>query len=252
MLGAGNMMHKIAHNCLELTRQGRDTQGGGKTMKHFAATIFAVGLFGAVGATDAGAKTVPENSMPTATPELQAQGQTIYLQRCSFCHGLSGDGEGPAAPYMDPRPRDFTLGTFKFRNTVSGELPTDANLFRTVSRGLPGTGMQAFDDDIIKSGLNENERWAVIAYIKKFVPEFDDPEFDPIKTGMVLELPANRPPYSPELVAKGKEAFLAAKCWSCHGKTGRGDGNKEFRKDDWGFPIRIRNVTHPWKIKGGS
>ncbi len=198
------------------------------------------------------ADTVAKNPMPEVTPEFFEQGQQIYLERCSFCHGLLGDGEGPAAPYMDPRPRDFTLGTFKFRNTVSGELPTDANLFRTVSRGLPGTGMQAFDDDIIKSGLNENERWAVIAYIKKFVPEFDDPEFDPIKTGMVLELPANRPPYSPELVAKGKEAFLAAKCWSCHGKTGRGDGNKEFRKDDWGFPIRIRNVTHPWKIKGGS
>ena len=47
--------------------------------------------------------------------------------------------------------------------------------------------------------------------------------------------------------------FKKAKCWECHGKLGRGDGQKSFdREDDWGFPIRIRNVTHPWKIKAGS
>lgn len=226
-------------------------QGMMKMSKRLLAAVMLVGTLG-LSAGVAVAGSVPKGPMPEVTPEFFAQGQQIYLQRCSFCHGLMGDGNGPAAQYMDPRPRDFTLGTFKFRTTVSGELPIDTDMFRTVSRGLPGTGMQAFDTDLIKNGLSEEERWAVIAYIKKFVPEFDDPEFDPIKNGLVLSLPANRPPYSPELVEQGKEAFLAAKCWSCHGKSGRGDGNKEFRKDDWGFPIRIRNVTHPWKIKGGS
>jgi len=197
------------------------------------------------------AATVASAPMPEATEEFVEAGREIYIRRCSFCHGLIGDGNGPAADYLDPRPRDFTLGTFKFRTTISGELPTDADLFRTVSRGLPGTAMQAFDDQLIKNGLSETQRWQVIAYIQTFAPEFDDEELDPVKTGKVVKLPANQAPYNADTIAKGKEVFERAKCWSCHGKLGRGDGNKEFRKDDWGFPIRIRNVTHPWKIKAG-
>ncbi len=198
------------------------------------------------------AANVPSKPMPEATEEFVEKGRGIYLQRCSFCHGLLGDGEGPAAKYLDPRPRDFTLGTFKFRTTQSGELPTNEDLFRTVSRGLRGTAMQAFDSDLIKNGLSEEERWAVISYIKTFAQEFDDPELDPVKTGKVIALPTNRAPFNEETITRGKAIFEKAKCWSCHGKLGRGDGNKEFRKDDWGFPIRIRNVTHPWKIKAGS
>ena len=194
----------------------------------------------------------PDKPMPEASDALLEQGRAIYFKRCSFCHGLLGDGEGPAAKYLDPRPRDFTLGTFKFRTTQSGELPTNEDLFRTVSRGLPGTAMQSFDSDLFKNGLSEGERWSVIAYIKAFAVEFEDPDLDPVKTGKVISLPANRAPHDAETIAKGKAVFEKAKCWSCHGKLGRGDGNKEFRKDDWGFPIRIRNVTHPWKIKAGS
>jgi len=122
-----------------------------------------------------------------------------------------------------------------------------------VSRGLPGTAMQAFDDDLIKNGLDEDQRWAVIAYIKTFAMEFEDEELDPVTRGKVVELPARRAPFDADTIARGKKIFERAKCWECHGKLGRGDGQKSFdREDDWGFPIRIRNVTHPWKIKAGS
>ncbi len=215
--------------------------------------IAAFILLGLVAAAPSLANERPSSPMPEATPELLEEGREIYFRRCSFCHGLLGDGEGPAAEYLDPRPRDFTLGTFKFRTTQSGELPTDEDLFRTVSRGLSGTGMQAFDDDLIKNGLSEHERWAVIAYIQTFAFEFEDPELDPVLTGKLVELPGNLPAFSDEAVARGQEIFERAKCWECHGRLGRGDGQKSFdRKDDWGFPIRIRNVTHPWKIKAGS
>ncbi|MCP4811349.1 MAG: hypothetical protein GY888_02485, partial [Planctomycetaceae bacterium] len=122
-------------------------------------TAIAIALFTTGGLALAADK--PSKPKPETTTELVEQGKTIYFRRCSFCHGLLGDGNGPAADYLDPRPRDFTLGTFKFRTTQSGELPTDEDLFRTVSRGLSGTGMQAFDSDLIKSGLSELERWAV-------------------------------------------------------------------------------------------
>ena len=208
-------------------------------------TVAAVAL-GAAHAADR-----PTGPKPDETPEMVARGKAIYFKRCSFCHGLLGDGEGPAAEYLDPRPRDFTLGTFKFRTTQSGELPTDEDLFRTVSRGLTGTGMQPFDSDLIKNGLSEEERWAVIFYIKTFAPEFANPEFDPYQK--VVAMPDNRAPSDEASVAKGRAVFEKAKCWECHGKQGRGDGQKAFdREDDWGFPIRIRNLTHPWKIKGGT
>lgn len=217
-----------------------------KPMAMLAAVVLAVGAAGVARAAD-----VPAKAKPKETPELVEQGRTVYFRRCSFCHGLQGDGDGPAAQFLDPRPRDFTLGTYKFRNTQSGKLPTDENLFRTISRGLPGTAMQAFDSEVIKNGLTEDERWAVIAYIKTFAQEFSNPDFDPYK--QIVPMPKNMPVMSDATVAKGKEVFEKAKCWECHGKQGRGDGQKAFdRTDDWGFPIRIRNVTHPWKIKGGA
>jgi cytochrome c553 len=103
-----------------------------------AMTVGAVALLAALPAVAADTPSAP---MPEVTEEFVEQGRAIYIRRCSFCHGLMGDGEGPAAQFLDPRPRDFTLGTFKFRTTQSGELPTDEDLFRTVSRGLSGTGM---------------------------------------------------------------------------------------------------------------
>ncbi len=210
-------------------------------------------LVGAGAASQVSGANTPTNPMPEASEQLMAEGKEVYIRRCSFCHGLLGDGNGPAADFLDPRPRDFTLGIFKFRTTQSGELPTDEDLFRTVSRGLNGTAMQSFDDELIKNGLNERERWAVIAYIKTFAFEFEDPELDPVKNGMVISLPDTRAPYNEDSISKGEAVFERAKCWECHGKSGRGDGQKSFdRTDDWGFPIRIRNVTHPWKIKAGS
>ena len=207
-------------------------------------------LLGALPTLNVMASITPTETKIAETPENVEKGRAIYFKRCSFCHGLLGDGNGPAADYIDPRPRDFTLGTFKFRTTQNGELPLDDDIFRTVSAGLKGTGMQAFDDDIIKNGLTEEERWQVIFYIKTFAQEFANPEYDP--KDKVVKLPSNLAPYNEDTIAKGKEIFIRAKCWECHGKGGRGDGQKDIKKDDWGFPIRIRNITQPWKIKAGS
>ncbi len=212
-------------------------------------TTFALWIGGASWAPAADRPSAP---MPPASEEMTEKGMVIYFRRCSFCHGLLGDGDGPAARYLDPRPRDFTLGTFKFRTTVPGELPTNEDIFRIISNGMPGTSMQTFDSDLIRNGLSEEERWQVISYIKTFAFEFEDPELDPVTTGKVIALPENRAPYNEETIARGKEIYKEAKCFECHGNLGRGDGSKELKNDDWGFPIRIRNVTHPWKIKGGT
>src|SRR5262245_13337312 len=98
---------------------------------------------------------------PMAVGAQQATGKAVYDKWCAGCHGTTGAGDGPAAEYMLPRPRDFTKGIYQIRTTASGELPTDADLLRVVSDGMPGTTMPEW-----KSKLSESERTSVIAYIK--------------------------------------------------------------------------------------
>jgi mono/diheme cytochrome c family protein len=43
------------------------------------------------------------------------RGKAVYTRYCVACHGERGDGAGPSAPSMTPKPRDFRQGTFKWR-----------------------------------------------------------------------------------------------------------------------------------------
>src|SRR5215472_15137358 len=81
------------------------------------------------------------------------RGKAVYEKWCLECHGEAGDGNGAAAKFMLPPPRDFTKGVYKIRTTASGELPTDDDLFYVVSEGMPGSAMPEW-----KSKLSEGER----------------------------------------------------------------------------------------------
>ena len=92
--------------------------------------------------------------------EWIAHGKEVYERRCLGCHGVTGDGNGPAATFMfNQRPRNFTAAVFKFRLTKE-PLPTDGDLLRTITRGVRGTAMPAWYE------LPINDRLAVIQYIK--------------------------------------------------------------------------------------
>src|ERR1700719_1400238 len=71
-------------------------------------------------------------------------GSRIFAQHCAVCHGPDGRGNGPAAPSMFPRPRDFSSGKFKYKSTAAGEPPADEDLLRTVRDGLPASAMPYF------------------------------------------------------------------------------------------------------------
>ena len=167
-------------------------------------------------------------------------GQLVYGLNCAVCHGVQGDGNGPAASMFLTRPRDFRSGVFKFRSTPSGSLPADQDLLRTVTHGLRWTGM------IGRPDLNESDRIAVVRYIKAFSPRF----------ATVKPLPsisvAHEPRQTSALVTQGRELFRDAGCVSCHGENGRGDGSSAAdMKDDWGWPIRPGDLT--WRpLKRGS
>jgi cytochrome c oxidase cbb3-type subunit I/II len=167
-------------------------------------------------------------------------GQEIYQTNCAVCHGVAGDGNGPAASTFRIRPRDFRRGIFKFRSTSSGSLPTDGDLLRTVTRGLRWTAM------IGRPDLPEYARRAVIQYVKTFSSRFAKEQ-----PGKPVSVPT-APAQTAKLVAQGQMLYDQLGCASCHGTTGRGNGpSAQGLKDDWGWPIWPSDLT--WRpLKRGS
>ncbi len=174
------------------------------------------------------------------TEELEARGREVYERRCVGCHGVKGDGNGPVATFLNPRPRNFVVGAFKFRTTPSGSLPTDGDLFRTVNTGVRFTAMPTWHE------LHEKDRLAVLTFIKTFSERWKE---EKPETPVLIGQP---PPATPELLARGKEWYVKAKCFQCHGDTGKGDGpSADELEDDLGFPILPADFTKG-QFKGGA
>lgn len=168
-----------------------------------------------------------------------SRGKHVYNRACAGCHGRSGRGDGPAAEALDPRPRDLTSGKFKFRSTPTGSPPTDADLFRTLSEGIPRTYMVGWDEM-----LSERDRWDVIAYVKTLSDVFD---LD--ATPVAIPAPS---PETPASLSEGKHVYMILQCWSCHGVSGRGDGRSaDSLTDDWGRKIDAFDFT-VGHYKGGG
>jgi cytochrome c oxidase cbb3-type subunit 2 len=171
-------------------------------------------------------------------PAAAARGHKVFNRYCISCHGVEGDGRGPSADWLDPRPRVLTSGVFKFRSTPSGTLPTDADLLRTITNGLHHTNMPRW------APLSAHEREDVVQYVKTLSPRFaSEPAATPIA------IPA-RPAFTPAIVAKGKDVWGKMQCATCHGDTGKGDGpSAPTLRDDWGYPITPRDfTTAPLKV----
>src|SRR5690606_466951 len=164
--------------------------------------------------------------------EGQGQGQghpgkPIYDRWCAGCHGVDGRGEGEAAAYMLPRPRDFTRALYQVRTTASGGLPTDADLLRVIDEGMPGTAMPGW-----RTLLSRSERDALVDYLKTFSRFFGQGE-----PPQALAF-GSAPRASEEVLREGREFYERIECWKCHGQAGRGDGpSAPTQADDAGFPI---------------
>src|ERR1700733_14370630 len=76
------------------------------------------------------------------------EGASLFRANCSPCHGLSakGGGRGP----------DLTSGRWTHGSS-------DAEIFRTITRGVPGTEMPA-------NGFEDSETWAILAYLRSLAP----------------------------------------------------------------------------------
>jgi len=72
------------------------------------------------------------------------EGRNLYMTHCMHCHGVAGDGNGPTAHFLNPRPRDYRQGTFKFKSTLRAVKPSHNDLRRILEQGIPGTYMPSF------------------------------------------------------------------------------------------------------------
>jgi cytochrome c oxidase cbb3-type subunit 2 len=188
----------------------------------------------------------PENYLlsfpaePNDAPQ-PSLGKTIFDARCTPCHGINGKGDGAASALLNPRPRNFTSGMFKFRSTESGSLPTDDDLTSTVKNGLHGTAMPDWAPFITGDSLK-----AVVDYVKTFSARFQNEKPHPVHVSSSI-------PSSAASIAAGKNVYAKLQCADCHGTDGAGAGviAKDF-KDNWDFETNAVNLTEPWTFRGGS
>ena len=180
-------------------------------------------------------------NLPQSQNDLLRLGTTVYKHMCVFCHGEDGNGGGKAMAYLYPWPRDFRKGVFKYRTTPFGSLPQDKDIYRTISRGIPGTSMPAWG-----GALSEDEILGVIEYIKSFSKRFgNEKPKDPI----VLSDP---PPSDAESIKRGYNIYKEVRCARCHGTDLKGDGDiADELYDIWDHRIFIYDLTDPNSYKFG-
>ena len=205
------------------------------------------GFILAAGLTVAGAQDVPDVGPHPPAPRAHMEShighitghsenaKTDYRRYCAGCHGDLGDGNGENAPWLDPKPRDFTIATFKCRSTPTGTLPTDEDLYDTIGRGLTNSNMPIWNT------FTRQQRADLVAYIKTFSPRWEKE-----KAGEPIKVPAE-PPVTMESITHGRELFTKMECWKCHGPQGKGDGpSAPTLTDSKDQPIR------PYDFSGGK
>jgi cytochrome c oxidase cbb3-type subunit 2 len=209
----------------------------GRVVRAIGALCTLCTLFAAAACTTG----TPADAPASASAASAVRGKTIYDAKCTECHGVSGKGDGPAAPLLRPAPRDFTAGKFKVRTTETGSLPTDADLAASVTRGLPGTSMAAWE-----AVLSPVEIVDVVEYLKSFSPRFGNEQPQPVNAAeQVANVPA--------AAVRGAAVYEKLQCGKCHGSDGRAtDAVARAFVDDWGRALPVANLTEPWTFRGGA
>ncbi len=94
----------------------------------------------------------------SALAQDAAQGAKVYNLYCVTCHGENGDGQGPVGKTLNPAPRDFTAGSFKYGDT-------DQDIFDVISNGAASKGgspLMAPWGAVIP----EADRWSIVKHIR--------------------------------------------------------------------------------------
>jgi mono/diheme cytochrome c family protein len=170
-------------------------------------------------------------------PASASPGRRLYVRWCATCHGPDGRGNGPAAPSLIPRPRDFTRGLFKYKSTPGHQPPTDDDLVRVVADGLRASAMPYFRDLLTTDEIQE-----VVGHVKTLSPAFAGAAPRPVR------IPP-RVPADAHSLARGRALYADLGCDSCHGADGR---RRETQRDARQYPVITRDLTAPWTFAGGA
>ncbi|HXG60072.1 MAG TPA: c-type cytochrome [Planctomycetota bacterium] len=190
---------------------------------------------------------VPVEPPPAPPAELLPQGERLYRWYCIPCHGPEGRGDGPTGERLVVRPRDLTQGIYKLKTSAPGEMPFDEDLYRTITAGIPPSGMPPFTD------FDARDRWSLVAYVKSLARDSSGAslfERFPARTKGIAETP--RASGNPQRGHRLYEGL--AGCASCHGEKGRGDGPAApFLRDSAGRPVRVPDFALGFALfLGGS
>jgi len=218
----------------------------------------------AVGCARSSTKPVPESEKANSpngesTRELGAEtaktGKELYAQNCAACHGENGNGQGLAAQFLFPKPRDFRAGHFRLVSTANSA-PTLDDLIAVLRRGMPGSSMPPWghlgDEQIRQLAEHvlvlrrDGAKQILLAQLAESGDEMPPNEVDEVVAnlttpGVIVQAPENAQA-TPESVARGKELYVSKACVQCHGPTGKGDGQQQM-VDSEGLPTRPRDLT---------
>lgn len=231
---------------------------------------------------------------PNRPPELAAESGRYptlaesaerYRVQCLHCHGASGGGDGPTARFLDPLPRDYRKGIFKFTALREKAMPRRADLLRVLEEGVAGTAMPSF------ARFSRAELEGLVNYVRllslrgmvesdlalTYENDGELPEDYPLEAYLavwerwekarekLIVFDGEVPPPTSERLARGAALFRDAtkgNCASCHGPDGRGNGPSVWMtdergrmipalKDEWGHPSLPRDLTRG-TFRGGK
>jgi len=127
----------------------RSSTGWAWVMALMAGLVFAGAALAQTAWVAPAAEKAKKNPLPADKAVIE-QGEKVAKVNCVTCHGPRGKGDGVAAAALNPKPADWTS------SRVQGE--TDGELFWKISNGrgpMPPW-----------KHLPENDRWAVIRFIR--------------------------------------------------------------------------------------
>ena len=202
-------------------------------------------------------------SAAAADQQREPPGRQLYLQHCSACHGIQGDGNGCAARHLFPRPRNLPPEPMRLVSTHNG-VPTRDDVRAVIKSGVPGTAMVPLEKlaepeldllvDVVLTMRREGVREQYVAQLKADDEEPVDADVNDVvqlrtTPGARAAVPEMGQPDKESLVL-GKQLYVQQACPSCHGETGTGDQTMPLF-DAAGRPDFPRDLVHD-VFKGGN
>ena len=94
-----------------------------------------------------------------------AAGKDLFVKtNCNSCHGMNGEGDGPVAAALDPKPRNYVKGEFKFDADKDGSVGADMDLALVIKNGAAAYGGSAMM--MPNPTLSEADIQLLITYIR--------------------------------------------------------------------------------------